>query len=224
MAAQTGEYAVEREAALAPPVAAVHSVTHQNHGEARVDPYYWLRERDNPAVLAYLEAENSYTEAMLAHTETLQDTLFEEMKGRIKETDESVPVAHGGYFYYYREEKGKQYRIYCRKKGSLDAPEQVLIDLNAEAEGHDYLRMGNYMVSPDHSLLAFALDTDGSETYTLRIKDLTSGELLPDQIENTYYGLEWSNDNRTLYYTTLDPAQRPHKLHRHRLGRRRLRR
>ncbi len=218
MAAQTGEYAVEREAALAPPVAAVHSVTHQNHGEARVDPYYWLRERDNPAVLAYLEAENSYTEAMLAHTETLQDTLFEEMKGRIKETDESVPVAHGGYFYYYREEKGKQYRIYCRKKGSLDAPEQVLIDLNAEAEGHDYLRMGNYMVSPDHSLLAFALDTDGSETYTLRVKDLTSGELLPDRIENTYYGLEWSNDNRTLYYTTLDPAQRPHKLHRHRLG------
>ena len=218
MAAKAGVYAVEREAEQAPPLAAVHPATHQNHGDACVDNYQWLRERDNPAVLAYLEAENNYTEAMLAHTEALQDSLFAEMKSRIKETDESAPVAHGGYFYYYREERGKQYRIYCRKKGSLDAAEQVLIDLNAEAEGHDYLRMGNFALSPDHALLAFGLDSDGSETYTLRVKDLTSGELLPDQIENTYYGLEWGNDNRTLYYTTLDPAQRPYKLHRHRLG------
>ena len=217
MAGKTGVHVVEREAELAP-AAAVHPVVHQNHGDARVDHYYWLRERDNPAVLAYLEAENSYTEAMLAHTGALQASLFEEMKGRIKETDESAPVAHGGYFYYYREEAGKQYRIYCRKEGSPDAAEQVLIDLNAEAEGHDYLRMGNFRVSPDHSLLAFALDTDGSETYTLRVKDLASGELLPDRIGNTYYGLEWGNDNRTLYYTTLDAAQRPYKLHRHRLG------
>ena len=201
-----------------PPVAPVQPVTHRNHGDDRVDNYYWLRERDNPAVLSYLEAENDYTDAMLAHTEPLQDALFEEMKSRIKETDESAPVAHGGYFYYYREEEGKQYRIYCRKHGSLDAAEQVLIDLNQEAEGRDYLRMANYTVSPDHSLLAFALDTDGSETYTLQVKDLSTGELLPDRIENTYYGLEWANDNRTLYYTTLDPALRPYKLHRHRLG------
>jgi len=201
-----------------PPVAQKRPVVHQNHGDESVDPYYWLRERDNPAVLAYLEAENSYTAAMLAHTEPLQGTLYEEMKSRIKETDESVPVAHGDYYYYYREENGKQYRIYCRKKGSLDAAEQVLLDLNAEAKGHDFLHMGNFAVSPDHSRLAFALDTDGSETYTLRIKELESGELLPDRIENTYYGLEWGNDSRTLYYTTLDPAQRPHKLHRHRLG------
>ena len=220
MAAQTGAQALsaDRRADVAQPVAAVHPVTHQNHGDSRVDHYYWLRERDNPDVLAYLEAENSYTETMLAHTETLQEILFEEMKSRIKETDESAPVAHGGYFYYYREEEGKQYRIYCRKQGSLDAAEQVLIDLNAEAEGLDYLRMGNYAVSPDHSLLAFALDSDGSETYTLRVKDLENGQLLPDCIENTYYGLEWGNDNRTLYYTTLDHAQRPYKLHRHRLG------
>ena len=218
MAAKTGVYALETVAEQVAPLAAVQPVSHQNHGDVRVDHYFWLRERDNPAVLAYLEAENSYTEAMLAHTAALQDTLFVEMKSRIKETDESAPVAHGGYFYYYREEKGKQYRIYCRKKGSLDAAEQVLIDLNAEAEGHDYLRMGNYAVSPDHSLLAFGLDTDGSETYTLRVKELTSGELLPDRIENTYYGLEWGNDNRTLYYTTLDAAQRPYKLHRHHLG------
>ena len=98
------------------------------------------------------------------------------------------PFAHGGYYYYFREEKGKQYRIYCRKKGSLQAAEQVLLDLNAEAKGHDFLHMGNFAVSSDHSLLAFALDTDGSETYTLRIKDLGNGELLPDRIENTYYG------------------------------------
>jgi len=208
----------KKQAAPIPPVAQKRPVTHQNHGDERVDPYYWLRERDDPAVLAYLEAENSYTAAMLAHTEPLQGTLYEEMKSRIKETDESVPVVHGGYLYYYREEEGKQYRIYCRKKGSQDAAEQVLLDLNAEAKGHDFLHMGNFAVSPDHSLLAFALDTDGSETYTLRIKELESGELLPDRIENTYYGLEWGNDNRTLYYTTLDPAQRPYKLHRHRLG------
>ncbi len=203
---------------LAPPVAPVQTVTHRNHGDARVDHYYWLRERDNPAVLSYLEAENIYTEAMLTHTEALQSTLYDEMKSRIKETDESVPVAHGGYFYYYREEEGKQYRIYCRKQGIPDADEQVLLDLNVEAEGHDFLQMGNFAVSPDHSLLAFALDTNGSETYTLRVKDLATGELLPDQIENTYYGLEWGNDNRTLYYTTLDPALRPFKLHRHHLG------
>ena len=220
MSVQPGAYSAVPvpQADLPPPVAPVQPVTHRNHGDARVDHYYWLRERDNPAVLAYLEAENQYTEAMLAHTEALQDSLYEEMKNRIKETDESVPVAHGGYFYYHREEEGKQYRIYCRKKGSLDADEQVLIDLNAEAEGRDYLRMGNFAVSPDHSLLAFALDTDGSETYTLRVKDLETGNLLPDRIENTYYGLEWGKDNRTLFYTTLDPALRPYKLHRHRLG------
>jgi len=220
MSVKADEYVAmpQTTAGFSPPVAQVQLVTHRNHGDERVDNYHWLRERDNPAVLAYLEAENSYTEAMLAHTEALQETLYDEMKSRIKETDESVPVAHGGYFYYYREEKGKQYRIYCRKKGSLNAEEQVLIDLNLEAEGRDYLRMGNFSVSPDHSLLAFALDTDGSETYTLQVKDLTTGDLLPDRIENTYYGLEWGNDNRTLYYTTLDPALRPYKLHRHRLG------
>ena len=220
MSVKTGAYTAvpETQADLPPPAAPVQPVTHRNHGDARGDNYHWLRERDNPAVLDYLKAENRYTEAMLAHTEPLQETLYEEMKSRILETDESAPVAHGGYLYYYREEEGKQYRIYCRKKGAPDAEEQVLIDLNVEAEGRDYLRMGNFAVSPDHSLLAFALDTDGSETYTLHVKDLETGDLLPDRIENTYYGLEWANDNRTLYYTSLDPALRPYKLHRHRLG------
>ena len=176
MSVQTGAYTAvpETRANLPPPEAPVLPVTHCNHGDERVDHYYWLQERDNPAVLAYLEAENRYTEAMLNHTEALQVTLYDEMKSRIKETDDSVPVAHGGYFYYYREEKGKQYRIYCRRKGSLDANEQILIDLNEEAEGRDYLRMGNFKVSPDHSLLAFALDTDGSETFTLQVKNLAT--------------------------------------------------
>ncbi len=201
-----------------PPVAPVHPKEIRTHDDVRVDNYYWLRERDNPEVIAYLEAENDYTKAMMAHTEALQEQLYEEMKGRIKETDESVPVQIDDYFYYRRTEEGKQYTIYCRKHGSLDAPEQVILDVNAEAEGKEYMRLGNFQVSPDHKLLAYALDDDGSETYTLRFKNLETGQLLPDAIEGTYYGLAWANDNATVYYTTLDEAMRPHKLHRHRLG------
>lgn len=201
-----------------PPVAAPKPVTFTNHGDTRVDPYYWLRERDNPELIAYLEAENSYTQAAMAHTEELQKTLFAEMKGRIKETDESVPVEKGGYFYYQRTEEGKQYAIYCRKAGSLDAAEQILLDLNREAEGKGYMRLGNFAVSPDQRLLAYALDDNGSENYTLRVKNLETGDLLPDVVEKTYYGLAWGNDNATLYYTVLDSSMRPYKLFRHRLG------
>jgi len=205
-----------------PPVAAVKPVEFTNHGDVRIDNYYWLRERENPELLAYLEAENAYTAASLAHTETLQKELFAEMKGRIKETDESVPVEKGGYFYYRRTEEGKQYAIYCRRvtsgRGSLDAAEEVLLDVNMEAEGKKYMRLGNFSVSPDQRLLAYALDDNGSENYTLRVKNLETGELLPDEVAKTYYGLEWGNDNQTLYYTVLDAAMRPYKLFRHRLG------
>ncbi len=201
-----------------PPIATVKPVEFVNHGDRRVDSYYWLRERDNPETIAYLEAENAYTSASMAHTDGLQKTLFAEMKGRIKETDESVPVEKSGFFYYRRTEEGKQYAIYCRKAGSLDAPEQVLLDLNREAEGKKYMRLGNFAVSPDQRLLAYGLDDNGSENYTLRIKNLETGELLPDVVTKTYYGLEWSNDNSALYYTVLDAAMRPHKLFRHQLG------
>ena len=201
-----------------PPIASTKPVEFVNHGDRRVDPYYWLRERESPEMLAYLEAENAYTSASMAHTEALQKELFAEMKGRIKETDESVPVEKGGYFYYRRTEEGKQYAIYCRKAGSLDAPEEVLVDLNVEAEGKGYMRLGNFSVSPNQRLLAYALDDNGSENYTLRVKNLETGELLPDEVTKTYYGLEWGNDNATLYYTILDPAMRPYKLFRHRLG------
>ncbi|RMH22690.1 MAG: S9 family peptidase [Acidobacteria bacterium] len=188
------------------------------HGETLVDPYYWLRERDNPDVLAYLEAENAYTEQVMKHTEGLQQALYEEMVGRIKETDLSVPVRRGPYYYYSRTEKGKQYRIYCRKKGSLEAPEEILLDVNQLAEGHDFYRLGVFEVSPDHRLLAYAFDVAGSEDYHLRFKDLESGELLADEIPAVAYSFEWGNDNRTVFYTTRDEARRQDRVHRHVLG------
>lgn len=193
-----------------------HPIT--QHGCTRNDDYFWMRERDNPEVIAHLAAENAYADAMLAHTNTLQQQLFAEMKGRIKEQDMSVPAKDGEYFYYTREEEGRQYPIHCRKHSSLDAPEEILLDENALAAGHDYFRVGNFEVSPDHRRLAYAIDTAGSELYTLHIKDLDTGDVLADCISNTYYGLEWANDNRTLFYITLDDAKRPYKVFRHTLG------
>lgn len=201
-----------------PPIAPARPKEIRTHDDLRVDDYYWLRERDNPEVIAYLKAENAYTKAMTAHNEASREQLFAEMKSRIQETDESVPVQIDDYFYYRRTEKDQQYAIYCRKRGSLDAPEERLLDLNAEAEGKQYMRLGNFAVSPDHRLLAYALDDNGSETYTLLVKDLHTRTLRPDTIPNTYYGLTWANDNNTLFYTTLDAAKRPEKLLRHRLG------
>jgi oligopeptidase B len=201
-----------------PPIAPrrPHPIT--QHGHTRIDDYFWMRERDNPEVIALLEAENAYADAVLANTNELQKQLFAEMKGRIKEQDASAPAKDGAYFYYTREEAGRQYPIHCRKQGSLDAPEEVLLDENALAAGHDYFRVGNFEASPDHRRLAYAIDTDGSETYILHIKDLVTGEVLPERIPNTYYGLAWASDNRTLFYTTLDDAKRPHKIYRHVMG------
>ncbi len=203
---------------IQPPRAKVIPKKDTLFGDVRIDNYYWLRERDNPEVLDYLKAENAYTEAVMEPTKALQEKLFREMKGRIKETDLSVPVKWGGYYYYSRTEAGKQYRIHCRKKGSMKAPEEVLLDENQLAKEHDFLRIGVREVSPDHRLLAYSVDTSGSETYTLYIKNLETGELLSDAIPNTYYSVEWGNDNRTLFYTVLDAAKRPYKLYRHVLG------
>lgn len=188
------------------------------YGDTRIDNYYWLRERDNPEVLNYLEAENAYTETMMKHTEELRDSLFREMKGRIKETDLSVPVKIDDYYYYSRTEEGKQYSIYCRKKGSLEADEEVLLDQNELAEGYEYFELGVMEVSPDHRLLAYAVDTTGGEEYELRIKDLTTNKLLPDIVHGVSYSLDWANDNKTIFYTTLDEAKRPFKVSRHVLG------
>jgi oligopeptidase B len=189
------------------------------HGDERPDEYAWLRddERKNPEIRAHLEAENAYVEAVLADQEGLRTELFEEFKSRILETDEDVPYPDGEWEYYTRTVEGQQYAIYCRKpRGGGD--EQVLLDCNQVAEGTEYFALGAYSVSPSANLLAYSSDTNGSEEFTLRVKDLRTGELLSDEIAPTGYGAVWSADEDYLFYTTLDAAHRPYKLWRHRLG------
>jgi oligopeptidase B len=188
------------------------------HGDSRVDNYFWLRNREDPETLKYLEAENRFTEAVMKPAAALELKLYDEMLGRIKQTDLSVPTRRDDYFYYTRTEEAKQYAIYCRKHGSLDAPEEILLDGNALADGHKYFRVGNFSASPNQKLLAYSVDFDGDELYTIRVKNLASGELLADEIANTYYSLEWSSDNTTFFYTVLDAAKRPYKVFRHTLG------
>lgn len=194
------------------------------HGVTRVDEYYWMRKRDDPAVLEYLTAENDYVEEMLQHTQPLQAQLFEEMKARIKEDDASVPEQRGAYFYYTRFETGRQYPLFCRKHGTLAAPEEIILDQNELAAGRNFCRMGAFSVSPDQTKLAYSLDPDGSEACVLAVKNLVDGTLYPETIPNTFgnvyshSGVEWAADGSTLFYITLDEAKRPHKLHRHTLG------
>jgi oligopeptidase B len=185
-----------------PPVARIVPRADTTLGDVRIDNYFWLRDdrRQDTAVIHYLEAENRYTQAMLRHTEPLQERLFQEMRGRIKETDLSVPERIGPYYYYSRTEAGKQYPIYARKRGSLTAPEEVMLDVNQMAEGKRYFSLGAQNVSPDARLLAFATDTSGAERYTLMVKDLTTGQILPDRIANVNGNVEWAADNRTLFY------------------------
>lgn len=203
---------------ISPPIASKLPQTLSLHGDDRTDDYFWLRHRDDPQVIAYLEAENDYTKAVMAHTEALQTALYDEMLARIQETDLSVPYRKGAYYYYSRTETGKAYPIYCRQAGSLDAPETVLLDQNVLAEGHDFFELGLFDVSPNHQLLAYSVDTAGSERYTLFFLNLVTGQLYPETILETGYGFAWGNDNQTVFYTLMDEAQRPFKLMRHRLG------
>ncbi|MGH7539754.1 MAG: S9 family peptidase, partial [Gemmatimonadota bacterium] len=180
---------------------------------------YWLAERENPDVIAYLEAENAYLEAMMAHTEDLQEALFEEIKGRIEQTDLSVPFRQDDYWYYSRTEDGKQYPIYARKKGSLDAPEQVMLDVNALAEGHGFYAVSGLDVSSGQGTLAFGEDTVGRRIYTIRFRNLDTGEFLPDRIPGTSGNIAWAEDDRTLFYTVRDPQTlRSFRVYRHVLG------
>jgi oligopeptidase B len=188
------------------------------HGDTRIDNYFWLRDRSDPDVIPYLEAENRFTEEVMAPAKSLQETLYHEILGRIQETDVSAPVKRDDYFYYTRTEEGQAYSIQCRKHGSLVAPEEILLDANVLAEGQKYFRLGNFAVSPDHRLLAYSTDLEGDESYTIQVKNLATGELLPDRIANTYYTLEWANDNRTFFYTVLDQTKRPYRAVRHELG------
>ena len=201
-----------------PPVARTVPRAHTIHGETRIDEYFWLRNREDPEVLAYLEAENRYTEAVMRPTEALQERLFGEMRSRIRECDLSVPERIDGWLYYHRTEQGTQYPIYCRRPVGSEDAEEILLDLNPLAVGHAYFRLGAYEVSPDHRLLAYAVDTSGAESFSLYVKDLATGVLLAETIVNVSASVAWANDSRTLFYIVLDEARRPCRLHRHRLG------
>jgi oligopeptidase B len=203
---------------LTPPIAEKRPYIHRIHSDERLDDYFWMRDRTDPTVTAYLEAENAYTEQVMQPTEELQERLYKEMLSRIQETDLSVPYRKGAYFYYTRTEEGKAYPIYCRKKGSLEAEEELLLDENELAEGHEYFDLGILQVSPNHKILAYATDTSGAELFTLYFLDLETGELYEEYIPETYYSFAWGNDNRTVFYTQVDSAHRPYKLYRHTLG------
>ncbi len=205
-----------------PPIAKVVPTSRQVLGRTLWDDYGWLRERENPEVTHYLEQENLYTEAVMEPTRALEEQLYQELVGRIQETDLSVPYRKGGFYYYDRHEEGGEYPILCRRRvtraGEPQAPEEVMLDVNALAQGLEYFSLGSSEVSPDGRLLAYAFDDDGSEYLTVRVKDLATGELLADEISGAAYGLAWANDNRTLFYVTHDEAHRPYRLFRHPLG------
>jgi oligopeptidase B len=188
------------------------------HGITRVDEYAYFRDRENPETIPYLERENAYTDAMTAHTRDLQETLYTEIVARIKEDDANVPVRRGDYFYYSRTERGKQYPIFARKRGSLEAAEEIYFDQNVEAEGFEFYQLGGMEISPDHQRLAVLVDTNGYEDFVLRVKDLRTGQWLSDRIEKLSWGLAWADDNNTLFYMTPDSAKRGDKVWRHVVG------
>jgi oligopeptidase B len=202
--------------AATPPVAKKVPRKTTLHGETRVDDYAWLRDRKDPAVLAYLRAENAYTRAVMKPTAKLQEALYKEILGHIKQTDLSVPYKLGAHFYYRRTEKGKQYPILCRKP-SLEGKEEVLLDLNELAKGHKFLGLGAFAVSDDGNLLAYSLDFTGFRNFTLHVKDLRTGKVLPDSARRTT-SVAWAADGKTLFYVAEDHAKRPHRLYRHVLG------
>ncbi|MDX2033392.1 MAG: S9 family peptidase [Blastocatellia bacterium] len=203
-----------------PPVAKRIPKKTEVHGYTLIDDYFWLRDdkRENPEVLDYLKAETEYADAWMKPTAKFQQALYQEMLGRIKETDEQVPYKQGDYFYYSRTEQGKQYPILCRRKGSLTAPEEVTIDMNKMAEGQKFFSLGAYQVSPDGNRLAFSTDLVGYRQYKLHVKDLATGGII-ENIAERVTSIAWANDNKTVFYTQEDPvAKRSHKFYRHALG------
>ncbi|MBK7093103.1 MAG: S9 family peptidase [bacterium] len=201
-----------------PPMATKIPKADTTLGDVRIDDYFWLRDKSDPDVMDYLDAENDYTVAMMKDTEALQEKLYNELVGRIKETDLSVPERIDDYYYYSRTEQGKDYPIYCRKKGSLDGAEEILLDQNVLAAGIGYFDVGGFSVSPNHELLAYTVDTTGSEVYELHVKNLVTGELLPDRIQNVGTSIAWASDNATFFYDVIDETYRPYRVYRHVLG------
>ena len=190
----------------------------EKHGDIRIDNYYWLNERENQEVISYLEEENKYTAEILKPTEELQAKLFEEMKSRIKEDDSSVPYKMNGYWYLTEFQKGKEYPIHKRRKDSLENEDEILFDVNVMAEGHTYYKLGGLSISPNNNMCTFGVDNVSRRIYTIQVKDLTTGEILADKIENTTGGSVWAADNQTLFYTRKDETLRAYQIWKHKLG------
>ena len=211
----TGMY---EKMSVQPPMAEKKPVELTNLGHTRTDNYYWLNQRENPEVIAYLKAENDYKNAVMTHLKDTQEELFQEMKGRIKKDDESVPYFENGYWYYSRFEEGHEYPIYCRKKGTQEAGEEVMLNVNDLAKSYDYYNAKGLKVSTNNKILAYAEDTLSRRIYKILFKNLETGEMLSDEIPNTYGGIVWANDNRTIFYGRKDKTLRVFKIMKHRLG------
>ena len=217
-------------APIAPPVPERRRHSLITHGDERIDDWYWLRDKNNPEVIAHLEAENAYTQSQLAELAPLRESLFAEIKSRIQQSDSSAPCRHGAWWHYVRQVEGSEYPVRCRKPYDPAGPqspsvpedveglETVMLDENIEAAGRQFFTVASNEVSPDGWIYAWAADTEGNEHYTVRFRELRTGEDLADEVPGTYYGLAWANDNRTIFYVTLDSAERPHRVWRHRLG------
>ncbi|AFT98585.1 S9 family peptidase [Nocardia brasiliensis] len=236
MALDSGTGTISDLGGVAAPIAKTVPTERAHHGDVFVDEYEWLRDKENPEVISYLEAENAYTEAQTAHLAGLRDSIFDEIKSRTQETDLSVPTRMGDYWYYSRSFEGKQYGVHCRCPIAADAEgidawtppqleagtevpgEQILLDSNVLAEGHDFFALGAYSISHDGNLLAYSVDTNGDERYVLRFKDLRTGDLLPDEVAETAPGATWSLDGTHVFYQTVDESWRPDTVWRHRLG------
>ncbi|MHC4990498.1 MAG: S9 family peptidase, partial [Planctomycetota bacterium] len=204
---------------LEPPMADRKPSTRELHGETIVDEYAWLRDRNDPATIAYLEAENEYVKQRMDHTDQLQATLYEEMLARIKQTDLSVPYRDGPFYYYSRTVEGLDYPIFCRKSGSLETQEEILLDQNTMSEGKEYFRVTSRDISLDHRYLAYAVDLTGYETVSISVKDLATGQTYENIIEDAApWGLAWSADSRVLFYMRTDETKRSNRVYRHRLG------
>ncbi|MFQ5526733.1 MAG: S9 family peptidase [Thermoanaerobaculia bacterium] len=215
----TTEEITKAAAEAEPPVADRKPKRLEIHGDVRVDDYFWLKDRESPEVIAYLEAENAYVKASMADSEALQERLFEELKGRIKEDDSSVPYELDGNFYYYKFREGDEYRQYCRKQGSLAGAEEMILDVNRLAEGHEHVRVNRVTPNSSQNVLSYAIDIVGRRFYTLKFRDLETGKDLPDAIENVTGNHAWANDDRTVFYTKQHPETlRWYRIYRHVLG------
>lgn len=209
----------ENNQELAPPSVAKHEKLFNEHGHKRVDNYYWLNQREDSAVLNYLHAENEYLDKVMMHTKPLQEKLYDEIVGRIKKDDSSVPYFKNGYWYYIRFVKGGEYPIYCRKKETLESQETIMLNGNKMAKGHSYFQIAGTSVSPDNKMLVYGVDTVSRRKYTLYFKNLETGEILEENIPLTTGGASWANDNETIFYTTKDEnTLRSDKVHRYKVG------